>query len=252
MTFASDLRRRDSVIAMRAVPLVLLATGCNVTIADSDELYSNGFDHQVLCGLSVDDKNAVSQDALAAGLDRAQVEQLTLHLYTHTPRGTVQYSTVESVVASAAARGLPFVTYREIVAGYTGAGLAFSFDDNDLGGWVTLRDIFLLYEAKATFFISGFHTLGELERAQLRQFADDGHDIQYHSTNHENAEDYSGANGVDRYVTDDILPDLAEMRAAGYDPTVFAYPYGARTADTDRALLDHFTALRAIRYTCPY
>jgi hypothetical protein len=42
------------------------------------------------------------------------------------------------------------------------------------------------------------------------------------------------------------------MREAGFDPITFAYPFGARTAELDEALLQHFRLLRAIRYTCPY
>lgn len=42
------------------------------------------------------------------------------------------------------------------------------------------------------------------------------------------------------------------MRAAGFAPNAFAYPFGARTEATDAALLRHFALVRAIQYTCPY
>jgi len=42
------------------------------------------------------------------------------------------------------------------------------------------------------------------------------------------------------------------MRADGWQPTIFAYPFGARTSATDKALEPLFTHIRAIRSTCPY
>ena len=42
------------------------------------------------------------------------------------------------------------------------------------------------------------------------------------------------------------------MRADGWAPTIFAYPFGARTEATDKALEPLFTHIRAIHYTCPY
>ena len=58
-----------------------------------------------------------------------------------------------------------------------------------------------------TFFVSAYTELGDTEKAQLRQLADDGHDIEYHSTHHYFAEDATPAqHGDDAYVTDAISP----------------------------------------------
>jgi Polysaccharide deacetylase len=229
-----------------------LLGGCDSAISEMDNIYSKGADHDVLCGLSVDNKNAVSADSIATGLDRAQLDRTVIHLYTHKPTGTVDESTIELVLAGAADRDMDFVTYRDLVDGTKTAGLAFSFDDHDLAGWHPLRSMFDRYGAKVTFFVSSFWSLSEEDLGKLRDLAADGHAIEYHSTFHENAEEYSRANGVERYVEDDILPDLQRMREAGFDPTSFAYPFGARTAATDAALLQHFRLLRAIRYSCPH
>jgi hypothetical protein len=237
---------------MRALVLVAFLWGCDASVSEMDNIYSKGADHAVLCGLSVDNKNVVSTDAIAAGLDRAQVDRTVLHLYTHRPAGTVDESTIELVLAGAADRDMDFVTYRDLVDGTKSEGLAFSFDDRDLAGWHALRPLFERYGAKVTFFISQYSTLDEEGVRMLRELGADGHAIEYHSTNHFNAEEFSGANGVERYVEEDILPDLQRMREAGFDPTSFAYPFGARTAATDAALLQHFKLLRAIRFTCPY
>ena len=229
-----------------------VVAGCDTSLIATDNIYSRGADHRVLCSLSVDDKTSVSVDALAAGFDRAQVERKTLHLYTHSPSDGVQPSTIESVLAGAADRGLAFVTYRELAAGAVVTGLAFSFDDRDLEGWTPLRPLFDRYRAKVTFFISAYHTFDDLAKQQLRALAADGHDIQYHSTNHQDAEEYATAHGAAAYIVDDILPDLELMRADGYAPNAFAYPFGTRTSATDAALLEHFDVIRSNYYSCPY
>lgn len=237
---------------MRSLALIALLWGCDASLAEMDDIYSRGADRQILCGQSVDNKNLVSNDAIAAGLDRAQVDGAVIHLYSHRPAGTVDESTIELVVAGAADRDLPFVTYRDLVDGTGATGLALSFDDRDLAGWHLLRPLFDRYGARVTFFISQFSTLTEDELRMLRDLAADGHAIEYHSTNHLNAEEFAASNGVDRYIDEDILPDLQRMRAAGFDPTSFAYPFGARTPATDAAVLQHFRLARAIHYTCPH
>jgi hypothetical protein len=231
--------------------MVVFLAGCDVSLSAMDNIYSRGAEHPVLCAANVDNKNVVSADAIAAGLDRAQVDEVTIHLYTHKPAGTVDESTIEQILAAAADRGMPFVTYRELVDGTATQGLAFSFDDHDLDGWHPLRDLFDRYGAKVTFFISAYHTFSDADKAKLRDLQADGHSIDYHSTNHHDAEQYTAEFGVERYIADDILPDLELMRADGFDPKTFAYPFGSRTAETDAALLAHFPLVRASSFSCP-
>jgi peptidoglycan/xylan/chitin deacetylase (PgdA/CDA1 family) len=85
----------------------------------------------------------------------------------------------------------------------------------------------------------------------LHDLAADGHAIEFHGTEHLDARRYVADHGLDAYLADEIDPGLAAMRADGFDPHVFAYPFGAHTAATDRALLDRFTLLRTVRTTCP-
>ncbi len=233
--------------------LLSFAAACDATLPQYDDVYSVGADHPVLCGYSVDDKNSVSIDALSAGLERARAQRQTVHLYAHKPSGTVQSSTIESVVAGASDRGLQYVTYRDLANGVvpTDGALALSFDDHAVREWRAMLPMFAQYRARVTFFVSSFEFGSPEDRVMLHELAAAGHDIEYHSTNHFNAETYSNANGVERYVADDIEPGLAAMRAEGFDPIVFAYPFGARTAATDAALLRTFKLLRAIHYTCP-
>lgn len=235
-----------------ALPATIVLA-CNRTLPEFDDIYSIGAEHRVLCGYSVDDKNSVSIDALNAGFERARAQRETVHLYAHKPSGTVQSSTIESVVAGASDRGLAYVTYRELAMGAVPSkgALALSFDDHAVSEWHAMLPMFAQYHARVTFFVSAFQFGTPQDRAMLHELAAAGHDIEYHSTNHFNAEQYSAANGVEGYVANDIEPGLAAMRADGFDPVAFAYPFGARTELTDAALLTKFTLLRAIHYTCP-
>lgn len=226
--------------------------GCASSLSEMDNIYSRGADRAVVCAFSMDNKNVISTDSIAAGLARAQVEGTVLHVYAHETGETVDESTVELLLAGAADRELPFVTYRDLVDGVRTAGLALSFDGHNLVSWHSLRPLFDRHGARATFFISSFWVLTEDELRMLRELDGDGHAIEYHSTNHLDAEEFVASNGMERYLAEDIFPDLERMRAAGFDPTSFAYPYGARTSAIDDAMLQHFRMLRAIRFTCPY
>jgi hypothetical protein len=236
---------------VRWVVLVVALAGCDVTLSEIDNIYSRGLDGPVMCGMSVDYKNTVSNDAIASGLDRAQVDGTVVHLYSHRPAGTVDVSTIEHIVAGAADRDMPFVTYRELAGGDATTGLAFSFDDHNIQSWHELIPLFELYGARVTFFISAYHGLEVEERDQLRELAAAGHDIEYHSTNHRDAEVVTSEQGLDAYLAEEITPDLELMRAEGFDPIVFAYPFGSRTDETDAALLERFSLLRGSSHDCP-
>lgn len=238
---------------MRAGILAVVAlAGCASPLDEIDNIYSHGADHRVLCGIGIDDKYMVSTDAIAAGLDRATVDETILHLYAHKPNNSIDVSTIEQVVAGAADRGMPFVTYTDLADGTATYGLALSFDDHDVVGWNTLLPMFALYGARVTFFISHYTRINDEERRLLRNLADAGHAIEYHSTFHLSAESYTAEHGVEAYIAHDILPGLEAMRAAGYNPRVFAYPFSARTAAIDEAVLEHFALARGGYHNCPH
>jgi hypothetical protein len=236
----------------RHAPVLAALAACNVaTLASHDEIYSHGADHLALCAQNIDDAYRISTAEIADALDRAQADGATLHLYTHIPGDTISTGAVEGVLSAVAERSMSFATYDELSAGEVPGSLALAFDDHSVAAWFALRPMLDHYHAHVTFFVSAFLTLGDDELADLEQLAGDGHDIEYHSTGHFDAVSYSTMFGIDAYLATDIIPALDAMRAAGYTPTVFAYPYGARNAATDAALAPMFAHLRAIRSTCP-
>ncbi|HEU4729145.1 MAG TPA: polysaccharide deacetylase family protein [Kofleriaceae bacterium] len=227
------------------------AASCSHDMADFDDIYSRGNQHLVMCAESIDEKFHLPLEQITDAMERAQTDGSTLHLYTHSPGVTVPVSTIEAVLAGAVARGIPFATYSELSGGVVPGSLALSFDDHGVDSWTAIRPLLASYHARVTFFVSGFLELSDAERAELRQLADDGHDIEYHSTHHLDAATYAADHGVDGYLADEIVPGLDAMQAAGYPIRVFAYPFGARNESLDDALAPYFTHLRAIRTTCP-
>jgi peptidoglycan/xylan/chitin deacetylase (PgdA/CDA1 family) len=241
---------------VRALWVLVMLAGCDATLVDMDEIYTRGAPRFVMCGMNIDDKSSASIDAIGGALDRAQIDGTTVLLYAHAPGDqpnmTVDPATVELALAGVVDRGMKFATYADLEQGEVPGSLALAFDDRDFPGWTGLRPMFMHYGARVTFFVSEYTFLPDDQKAQLRQLADDGHDIEYHSVHHYNAAKYSAEHGVDAYINDDILPALQAMQADGYNPTVFAYPFGARTTATDDALRSYFQHVRAIYSSCPY
>jgi hypothetical protein len=225
--------------------LLVLIAGCGA-IADYDDVYTRG-PEEVVCAISLDDRYAWGYDDVVDALDRAAEDGTTLHVYAHRPGSSVQTSRIEALVGSGFDRGLRFVTYREEAEG----AVKLSFDDDFVSEWWSLREMLARFGARVTFFVTRYHALDDVERAALADLAGDGHAIEYHGTNHRNAVEFVDGNGLDAYLAEEIDPDLALMRADGYDPIAFAYPFGERSDAIDTALLERFALVRAIHHTCP-
>jgi peptidoglycan/xylan/chitin deacetylase (PgdA/CDA1 family) len=173
-----------------------------------------------------------------------------VQLFAHEPGRTVAWSTIDRVLAGARARGLASFTYAELAAGRPAEpGLALSFDDDSIEAWTTLADRLDAAGVRATFFVTRYHRFTEDQRVALHALAARGHDIEAHGVAHLRAPAIVEDRGLDGYLADEVLPGLALLRADGYRPTVFAYPFGARTAELDRTLAEHFALLRSVSWS---
>jgi peptidoglycan/xylan/chitin deacetylase (PgdA/CDA1 family) len=205
------------------------------------------------CGVDLDDKGYVSHDSIDSALDRARDRGEVAELYAHNPGETVSVSTIEYVLAGARDRGLAFVTYADFADpdATPRAGLALSFDDTSIDAWFAQRALFQQYDARITFFLSRYRDIYDSQRAELQQLHADGHDVEAHTVNHLRGPDYVEQYGLDAYMADEIVPSIDILEADGYTVQVFAYPFGARTSETDRAILDHVRVLRSVLFTWP-
>ncbi len=202
------------------------------------------------CGVNLDSSAGASLAAIDEALDRAVSRGEIVELYAHKPGVTVPMTTLAHVLAGARARGLAFVTYADFAAGTEQyPGLALSFDDSGVPTWTAARPLFQEHAARVTFFVTRYGVFSADYKAQLRQLADDGHDIAAHSVAHLRAPAYVEHNGLRAYLDEEAVPSITALRADGYDVTSYAYPFGARTGELDDALLEHVTVVRSVAFT---
>lgn len=203
------------------------------------------------CAIDIDTYARIDNASIDTGLDRARDRGEVLELYNHNPGDTVQWDVVEHVLAGAQSRGLAFVTYADMAKGLrpSGGGLAYSFDDSYIESWVSGRDLFTKYGARLTFFVAYWDQLHATDKQALHDLEHDGHDIEAHSVKHARGPVYVEHNGLDAYMSDEIEPSIDLPRADGFEVSAFAYPYGSRTGETDRAILGHVDILRSVAYT---
>jgi hypothetical protein len=234
-------------LALLAVLVLAPIAGC---YAPGNGVFAEPGERGLVCAQTMD-RDGDKVGDLELGLDEARRRGAIVQLYGHSPDGTVSVARIEGLLAAAADRGMPFVTYQDMAAGTApGGSLALGFDDAHVDAWHALRPLLDGYRARVTFFVTRFPGLAAEQRAKLHELADDGHAIEYHGTDHKAAAQYVAEHGLDAWLRDEIEPGLAAMRADGFAPAVFAYPFGDRSDETDRALLEQFTIVRGSAHDC--
>lgn len=236
--------------ATLAALIVSVSTGCTPDpIAETDEVFYDWDGRDVLCAVGLDPASGNDLDSVLGGLDRAAERGEVLMLFAHAPGSHVPFDRLEAVLAHAAELELDFVTARDLAAaGPPRAGLALSIDDSDVDAWVSARDLFRQYGARVSFYVTRFDRLTEARRQALHELAADGHTIEAHGLRHLVAPDYVEEHGLAAYMNDEALPSIELLRADGFDPISFAYPYGNRTSELDEALLEHVQTVRTVTF----
>ena len=235
---------------------------CHLDVGQTSSAFYDWDGRKVHCAVDIDSSSDNSLESIETGLDRARDTGEVLELYTHDPGHTVAWSTIEAVLAGAQQRGLAFVTFADIVAGNRPAtgGLALSFDDSHVPDWMSGRDMFQQYGARLTFWIAYYDTMSDDDKLGVQQLSADGHAVEAHTVRHQRAPEYVEQYGLDGWMKDEVQPSIDELRDDGYTIDAFAYPYGSRTDETDRAVLDQVKIVRSVAYAwdspatdpCPY
>jgi peptidoglycan/xylan/chitin deacetylase (PgdA/CDA1 family) len=234
---------------MSAVTGALVA-GCQRDVAEIDGAFYDGDGRLVHCGLNLDSEANIDRASIDSGLDRARDRGEIVELYAHHPGVSVPVDKIEYVLAGAEARGLAFVTYGDFALGReVSPGLALSFDDTFVDEWVALLPVFERHHARVTFFVSRYAALPEEAHAGLQVLAASGHDIEAHSVRHFRAPDYVENYGIDAYLKDELDPSIAVLRGAGFEVNAFAYPFGARTGELDRAIAKRVPVIRSVSFS---
>ncbi|MEO8700360.1 MAG: polysaccharide deacetylase family protein [Kofleriaceae bacterium] len=235
---------------MKLAAVVLGLVACHA----EDYLMYDWDDHRVLCSQSVDDLtvNDFPDRRIDSQLERARVHDQVALLHAHVPGITITYERIASLLDRIDAAGLDYVTFSELAPGEPRAGVALCFDDSAIDAWTAIRELLARHAARVTFFVTRYYDFSEAGRGELAALAADGHDIEPHAVNHLNARDYVAANGIDAYITDEVLPSIAVLQADGYPTTSFAYPFGASDDAIDTAVLAYVDRVRVSPGSCPF
>lgn len=127
-------------------------------------------------------------------------------------------------------------------------GVVLTFDDDYITEWSAVHEILKPFNWKATFFVTKFNMLESSEIVMLQNLKYYGHEIGGHGINHLNAVGFINSNGIQGYMENEIYPMKNLMAQYGISVKSFAYPFGARTVESDNALLNEFSILRGTTY----
>ena len=232
------------------VLILLLLVACHTP----DYLSYSWDGRRVLCSDAMDDFEGNAPWALFDDeLEFAHDNDRVALFHAHKPGVTISIAGLERMLDKADAEHLDYITYRELVAGAPRrAGLALALDDNSVEEWLGIRDLLNQHHARVTFFITRYVTMTDDERAGIDTLAADGHDIQPHTVTHPHALAYVHDNGLQAYVDDEAIPSMDVLRAKGYEPTAFAYPFGEHSDALDQALIPYVDKLRVSPGSCPW
>ncbi|MEI9920689.1 MAG: polysaccharide deacetylase family protein [Bacteroidota bacterium] len=125
-------------------------------------------------------------------------------------------------------------------------GICISFDDRSIHEWSTLKPLLNSYNAHVTFFVTQFDSLTHEEIQLLKDLQSDGHEIGSHGAMHVLSETYIKEHSYNEWLEKEIDADIANLKGNGFNPTSFAYPYGAKYWFTDHLLKQRFEIVRSV------
>ncbi|HHD82226.1 MAG TPA: hypothetical protein ENK82_00355 [Campylobacterales bacterium] len=127
-----------------------------------------------------------------------------------------------------------------------GAGFSLTFDDYYVDDWFSMQNKFLEYNIKPTFFLSGFDQLTQEQLDKLKSLENNGAEVGCHTYSHLGVgRDYHyDINLIDQYINEQIIPIYNDMRAAGFNPESFSYPFGEHQDQFDTAVRAYFPYIR--------
>ena len=124
--------------------------------------------------------------------------------------------------------------------------VCFTFDDYHGENWLKTVPLFKKFNAHATFFISG--EIASEKAEVLKKLQDAGHTIGLHTLHHRDALPFIHEQGQEKYLAEEIVPQLEVCRKHGLTIRCFSYPNSRRDETSDQMLLtSYFDYLRTGR-----
>lgn len=214
------------------------ASACRTPLDELDGAYYAWDQRSVHCAVEIDDVAGWELDSIVAGMDRVRDTGEVIELLVHIPGQSMTWDRFEAVLAAARDRGLPFLTITDVLRGPPTAGVALMYDDWHMAAWVEGMPLLEQYGAHVTLYVGRYAGVAPEAHGQLAQLAAAGHDVEAHSVLHQRGPTYVEEYGLRAYLDDEVLPSIDILRAEGYEVLSYAYPFGVRTSETDRAILD--------------
>jgi len=185
------------------------------------------------------------------GLDRevmlAQGAGVVALVYGHNPGVGTSPETIDALLTAAEAADVPTYTFADLAdPSKHGPAICLSFDDTEVDAWFALRPILQRHHAHVTFFVTEYAQFTDAGRAELHQLYADGNSIEAHGIAHLHATQYVAAHGIDAYLANEVQPSIDILRADGFTPVAFAYPYGEHTKQIDEAMASRVRFVRGI------
>ena len=217
------------------------------------DVYYKWDGRRVLCSVPIDDLTGVARNWTAeeSRVREASQKGWVTFAHAHIPGTTVSRDALEQMLTLADTYHLDYVRFSDMPTAHPQGALAFAFDDTSVDQWLSVRDILEAHHAKVTFFVSKWQTLTPEAIKGIAELAADGHDIEPHSVNHVHALDYVAEHSVADYVADEVVPSIEAVKAAGYSPTSYAYPFGEHDDAIDAAVLKVIARVRTTPGECP-
>lgn len=123
--------------------------------------------------------------------------------------------------------------------------IALSFDDRSVNNWYDHLGLLDSLGMKATFYVCRYYELNSREKEKLRMIQSHGNEIGFHTRTHPDLVKMVESKGLECVLKKEIIQGLEEFKRDGFNPVNFAYPYGRRNSDLDRALLSIFKSVRS-------
>ena len=141
---------------------------------------------------------------------------------------------------------------KEAPAGNIPHGMvALSFDDAYIDNWFANLPLLDSMGIKATFYVSAYHSFSHEQKNKLRIIEAHGNEVAYHTSNHADLVKLNRTSGANAVIDQEIRPDLNLMKADGFNPVNFAYPFGQHDDVLNLMLLQYFKSVRVLSHP-PY
>jgi peptidoglycan/xylan/chitin deacetylase (PgdA/CDA1 family) len=241
---------------IRCIPIAVVVAGAMLAGCHDEHWLTYPWDdRRVLCSESIDDLTQTAPwDIVEDQMRVAERTGAVLMLHAHNPGIGISIAAINRVLIMAEQHHLAFLTFREVEPTATPrAALALAFDDDAIDGWYGVRDLLAAHHAHITLFVTRWYLLTDQKRAELRQLADAGHDVEPHSVHHLHAKDYLREHGLPAYLSDEMQPSIDGLVEAGYEPpNTYALPFGETTDELNAAILETVPRVRVTVGACPY